>query len=73
MQTTSDLHDAIRNALFGEAQNIFDNPAAFDAADDVFDFHPDGGKNAIEPFLADTQCFASRLFFGCLVRTPSGS
>lgn len=73
MQTASDLHYTIRNALFREAQNIFDNPAAFDPADDVFDFNPDGRKNVIEPFVADTQFFAARLFFGCCVMTLVGS
>jgi hypothetical protein len=73
VQTTSDLHYAIRNAFFRKAQKIFDDPAAFDAADDVFDLNTDGRKNAIEPFVADTQFFAFRLFWGCWVMTPAGS
>jgi hypothetical protein len=37
MQAASNLHDHVRNAFLGEAQNIFDNATAFDAGDNIFD------------------------------------
>jgi hypothetical protein len=37
MQAASNLHDQVRNAFLGEAQNIFDDATAFDAGDNMFD------------------------------------
>lgn len=73
MQAASNLHHQIRNTIFGEAQNIFDNPTAFNTRDDVFDYHARGRENVIEHFVADTQFFAFRFFFGCVVMTSFGS
>jgi len=72
MQAARDLHHAIRNAFFGEAQNIFDNPAAFDACDGMFDYHARRREDPIERFVTHTQLFPFRLFLGCVVITPSG-
>lgn len=73
MQAARDLHQTIRNACFGEAQNIFDNPAALDACDGMFDHYARRRENPIERFVAHTQLFPFGLFLGCAVRTPAGS
>lgn len=73
MQTASNLHDQIGNACCGQAQDIFDNPAAFDPRDRVFDDHSRAGEDRVEKLLADAQLFAFRLFFGCLFSVASGS
>jgi hypothetical protein len=39
VQTTGNLHDQVRDPLFGKPKNIFDNPATPDAGKGVFDFH----------------------------------
>jgi hypothetical protein len=63
MQAASNLHDQVRNAFLGEAQNIFDNATAFDAGDNVFDLDARRRENPIEEFVTDTQCLAFRFFF----------
>ena len=73
MQAAGDLHHQIRNALFGQPQDIFDNPTAFDPRDDVFDHYPYTGDKPIQEPLAHTQVLASRFFFGCGVSMPGGS
>lgn len=73
VQAARNLHDQIRDAFFGQAQDIFDNPAAFDAGDGVFDHHSCAGEDRVEKFLAHAQFFAPRLFFGCVVSVASGS
>ena len=73
MQAAGDLHHEIGNACFGQAQDIFDNPAAFDARDRVLDHHSCAGEDRVEKLLADAQLFAPRLFFGCVASVASGS
>lgn len=73
MQAASNLHDQVRNAFLGEAQNIFDDATAFDAGDNMFDLDTRRRENTIEEFVTDTQRLAFRFFFGCRVITPSGS
>lgn len=73
MQAAGDLHNQIGNAFFGQAQDIFDNPTAFDAADRMFNHHPRTRENSVEELLAHAQLFALGLFFGCVVSVPSGS
>ena len=73
MQAASNLHDQVRNAFLGEAQNIFDDATAFDTGDNVFDLDARGRENPIEGFVIAAQRLAFRFFFGCRVMTPSGS
>ena len=73
VQTTGNLHDPVRDPLFGEPKNIFDNPAALDASKGVFDFHARTGEDAVEQFVARAECLTFGLFFGWLVSTPAGS
>lgn len=73
MQAAGDLHHAIRNAISRETQNIFDNPATFNACESMFDHYTRRREDPIEHLLTDTQLFALRLFLGCVVMTPSGS
>ena len=55
VQTTGNLHHLIRNALGGEPQDIFDNPTAFDASDDVFHHDARRGDNPVQQAVAHAQ------------------
>ena len=73
MQTASNLHHHVRNALGGQAQDIFDDPTPFDPSDHVFDYHPHTGEDPVVERLSHRQRFALGLFLGCMVNTRSGS
>ena len=73
VQAARNLHHAIRDTFLGEAQDIFDNAAAFDSGDDVLDDDPRTGKDRVDELLTDAQLFAFGLFLGCLVWVPAGS
>lgn len=73
MQPARNLHDQIRNASCGQAQDIFDNPTPFDSGQHVFHDHTGTGDEVIEEVIPYAQGLASRLFFGCAVKTPAGS
>jgi hypothetical protein len=73
VQAARNLHHAIRDAFFGEAQDIFDNAAAFDSGDYVLDDDTRTGKDRVDELLTDAQLFAFGLFLGCLVCVPAGS
>lgn len=73
VQAARNLHDQIRNADFGQAQDIFDNPTPFDSGNHVFHDDARTGENVIEELIPHAQVLAFGLFFGWVVRTPSGS
>lgn len=73
MQAAGNLYHQIRNALFGEAQNLFDNATPFDPCNHVLDHYTRAGEEAVEELISDAQLFAFWLFLGCRVRTPAGS
>ena len=73
VQAARNLHHAIRDAFFGEAQDIFDNAAAFDPGDGVLDDDTCTGEDRVDERLTDAQFFAFGLFLGCLVWVPAGS
>jgi len=73
VQATRNLHHAIRDAFFGEAQDIFDNATAFYPGDRVLDADPRTGEDRVEELLTDAQLFTFGLFWGCLVWIPAGS
>ena len=73
VQAARNLHHAIRDAFFGEAQDIFDNAAAFDPGDRVLDDDTRTGEDRVEELLTDAQCFAFGFFWGCRVWVPAGS
>ena len=73
VQAAGNLHHEIRKALFGQAQDIFDNAPPFDPRDNVLDHHPRAGEDTVEDLISDAQFLAFRLFLGCLVITPGGS
>lgn len=73
VQAARNLHHAIRDAFCGEAQDIFDNAAAFDPGDCVLDDDTRTGKDRVDELLTDAQRFAFGLFWGCLVWVPAGS
>ena len=72
MQTAGDLHHPIRNALFGQAQDILDNPTALNARNGVLDHDAHAGKEPIEQSFPQAQLLALGLFFGWVVNTPTG-
>lgn len=73
MQTARNLHHSIRDAFFGEAQDIFDNATAFDPGECVLDDDTHTGDDRVDELLTDAQLFAFGLFLGCLVWVPAGS
>ena len=73
VQSASNLHDQTSHAIYGQAQDIFDNPTAFDPGKHVFHDHTRTGEQVIEELIPHAQCLAFRFFFGCLLRTPAGS
>jgi len=73
VQAASNLHHAIRDAFFGEAQDIFDNAAAFDSGDRVLDYDTRTGEDRVDELLTDDHLLAFGLFWGCLVCVPTGS
>ena len=73
VQAARNLHHAIRDAFFGEAQNIFDNAAAFDPGERVLDDDTRTGEDRVDELLPNAQLFALGLFGGCLVWVPAGS
>jgi len=73
VQAARKLQHAIRDAFCGEAQDLFDNAAAFDPGDGVLDDDTCPGEERVEERLTDAQCLACGLFWGCLVWVPAGS
>ena len=73
VQPARNLHDQIRNAIGGQAQDIFNNPTPFDPSQYVFHDHARTGDEVIEEMIPHAQGLASRLFLGCAVKTPAGS
>ena len=73
VQAARNLHHSIRDAFFGEAQDIFDNAAAFDPGDRVLDDDTRTGEDRVDELLPNAQLFAFGLFWGCLVWVPAGS
>jgi hypothetical protein len=73
VQATRNLYDQIRNASFGQAQDILDNPTTFDTGKHVFHDDARTGEQVIEELIPHAQVPAFRFFLGCAVRTPSGS
>ena len=73
MQTTGNLHHSVRNIRLGEAQDIFDNPTAFDPGDNVFHHDARRGDKPVQQAIAHTQGLAYGFFFGWAVSTRSGS
>jgi len=53
MQAAGNLHHQVRHALYGQAEDIFDNATPFDPRDHVFDHHTRAGEDAVEQLLAN--------------------
>jgi hypothetical protein len=54
VQTASYFHHHIRDAVCGEAQQVFDNPTPLDACDDIFDDDPHTRTEFIQQFVGQT-------------------
>ena len=55
VQAARYLHDEIRDALRGQAQDIFDNPTPFHPSNHVFDDHTGAGDEMIEEPIRHAQ------------------
>jgi hypothetical protein len=73
VQSTGNLHHHVGDTCLGQAQDIFDNPTAFDSSDHVLHLNSDTGDHLIEEFVGYAEFLAARLFFGWRVSTPAGS
>jgi hypothetical protein len=73
MQAARNLHDHIRDTRFGSAQDIFDYTAAFPPGNHVCHDDADTGDEVIEALVPYAQGLASWFFWGCMVRSRSGS
>ena len=62
VQAASNLHDQIRYAVCGQAQDIFDNPTPFDPGNHIFHHHARTGEEVIEEVIAHAQVLASGFF-----------
>jgi hypothetical protein len=62
VQSTGDLHHHVGDTCLGQAEDIFDNPTAFDASDHVLHLNPDSGDYLIEEFVGYAEFLAARLF-----------
>jgi hypothetical protein len=65
VQAAGNLHHPIRDARFGQAQDIFDDPTPFEARNRVFDHHTRAGDDPIEQPFPHAQLLALGLFGGC--------
>ena len=73
VQAARNLHDEIRDALGGQAQDIFDNPTPFHPGKHVFYDYACTGNEVIQEPVFYAQLLAFGFFFGCRVSTPAGS
>ncbi len=73
VQPARHLHDQIRHAIGGQAQDLFDHPTPFDPSQDVCHDHARPRDAGIEEVISHAQGLASRLFWGGAVHTPAGS
>jgi len=64
MKSTSYFHDQIRKAFFRIAEDLFDNPTAFDTCNRIFNPDPGAGNDAVQAAIDLTQLLTFRLFFG---------
>jgi len=64
VQSTSNLHDKVRETRFGVAKDILHDPAAFETSNDMFnpDAHP--GEQAVQKAVGNSEFLASGLFPG---------
>ena len=51
VQAAGNFHHQIRQALYGQAEDIFDHPTPFDPRNHVFDHHTHAGEEAVEQLL----------------------
>jgi len=66
VQAARNLHDEIRDALGGQAEDIFDNPAPFHPGNDVFYDHACTGDEGIEAPVFDAQLLAFGFFLAAV-------
>jgi hypothetical protein len=73
MQATSELHDVVSNAIFGQAEHLFDDPTPFDAGDGVFNHNPYASQNLVAELVTAVQFLVAGFFFTCLAKAWAGS
>ena len=62
MQATGNLHQEVRNTIFRQPQDIFDNATPLDACKRMLDDHAYAGNEAIEELVCDAEVFPWRFF-----------
>ena len=62
MKGTSHFHHRIRKAIFGVAENIFDNATTFDTCNRIFNTDPGSGNDAIQTPISFRHLLAFRFF-----------
>jgi hypothetical protein len=53
VQATGNLHQEVRNAIFRQPQDIFDNATPLDACKYMLDYHAYTGNEAIDELVRD--------------------
>jgi hypothetical protein len=53
VQATCNLHQAVRNTIFRQPQDIFNNATPLDACKRMLDYHADAGNEAIDELIRD--------------------
>lgn len=64
MEADTDEHNPIAHGGLAQAQEVFDDPAAFDAGDEVFNRNAPLGNDPITGFLVLRERLAPRLLRG---------
>ena len=73
VQATRDLHHQVRNTVFGQTQDIFDNPTAFDPRNHMLHHHAPTGEETIEPPIGYVQLLIPGLLFWLPSQNTPGS
>lgn len=64
MQSASDFHDQIRKVIFAVAKSVFDNSAALNASNGVFNANAKTGNDRVQKARCDGSFLAFCFFLG---------
>ena len=63
----------IGNTIFGQPEDVFDDPTPFDTGDGMFNHNPHAGQNLVAELVTAAQFLAAGFFFACLAKVCAGS